>query len=383
MQCLLNRFNLQLIFVNKVVNKTIKMISLFIEKYFKLKQISNYNKSNKYLDKSKQNLCVFKNKTKLKQIFLNKFLFKLKVNAIENEVKDSDNQNNRNSNEIVSNVEPNDEPNGEPNGEPNDELLDPTSKEYIKKIKTMSVWESIQYLINRKKVDKKDENYENKFIKEGETGWDRVKLMYTEWVNGEDNPEVRFIMSGLGWGLIIGGVYGGIVSNRQSTEDFIRRHNEYVFRGQFEAKRKIGDTMYLNLVARGFKWGWRVCLFSGLFTGLTTTAIAYRNDIYLTDCMLAGGLLCGLWKIKLGLRAMAVSGVVGSLFGAILGSSFKLLLWTFNTTVPEYRHWRHVRYTGHLEVEKYSDGTTEYQWKLKGKDTKKQPLYVNEQQKSG
>ena len=227
-------------------------------------------------------------------------------------------------------------------------------------------------------MDTKDTKYLEQFIKPGESGMDRIRLMCAEYFKGEDNPEMNFIAHSGIMSFIFGALYGGIVSNQTALFDFVRRHNEYVFRGDIEAKRKVRDTMFVQFCRQGFRWGWRVGLFTAFLTGATTTAIAYRNDVYIRDCILAGGLVCSLWKAKLGLRAMAVSGLLGSIFGAIFGGTVKLMLWTFNTSVPEYRYWRHLRYRGYLEPEIYSDGSTEYKWNVEGSDQRKQPDYRKE-----
>ena len=338
------------------------MISLIVDKYYKFKSFMNCGPNDTNFVNKCDSIDIFKDNTILNNLILNQFLFKLKVSAIE--LKDNIDTN-------VNNSDLKDK----------SQTLEIGSKEYFEKIKTMTVLESIQYLLNRK-IDKNDQKYNNQFIKEGETGLDRVKLMFSEYFNGEDNPEMRFIMHSFGYGLLGGALYGGIIGNRTAVEDFMRRHNEYVFRGDFEAKRKIRDSMWLQFVRAGGRWSWRVALFSGTLSALTTTAIAYRNDVYISDCVISGALICSLWKMKLGLRAMAVSGVLGSVFGAIFGASLKLMLWTFNTTVPEYRYWRHLRYLGFLEVEKYSDGSTQYDWKVDQNDDKKGPNYPNLSPKS-
>lgn len=266
---------------------------------------------------------------------------------------------------------------GQTEGQTEQNVYDLKSREIHTKLKTMSVLESIQYLWNRK-LDKNDPNYMQQFEKPGETGADRIRLMLSEYFNGEDNPEMNFIVQSGFWGFLVGGLYGGIVSNQTALFDFMRRHNEYVFRGDIEGKRKIRDTMYIQFCRQGFRWAWRVGLFTATLTGLTTSLIAYRNDVHLTDCMLAGALVCSFWKAKLGLRAMVVSGLLGSVFGTFFGGSVKLMLWTFNTSVPEYRHWRHMRYRGYLEPEIYSDGSTEFGWSVEGRDPRRQPDYRSE-----
>lgn len=246
-----------------------------------------------------------------------------------------------------------------------DDNLDQSPEPKKRSLRDMTVWESIKYQFNKKDDIKSDENnFEINYIKCGETGWDRIKLMWTEWANGEENPEVRFIMSSMGWSAMVGAAIGGTLGNKSAVSDFIRRHNEYVFRGEFEAKRRITDTMFIQFFKAGFRLSWRLAFFTGLLTGLTTTAIVYRNDVYYSDCMTAGALACAFWKMKLGLRAMAVSAVVGSVLGFIFAGSIHLAMWTFNTNVPEYRHWRHTRYLGHITVQQYKDGTSEFDWNI-------------------
>jgi hypothetical protein len=310
------------------------MINLFIIKYKEFNKFCEFNKKTKLEINYKIN---DKNRYKLLRLFEESFLSKLmpNVNAIS----------------VESNLNK------------SDDNLDQLKEPKKRSLRDMTVWESIKYQFN-KKVDINENNLEINYIKEGETGWDRIKLMWTEWANGEDNAEVRFIMSSMGWSGIVGAVIGGTLGNKSAVSDFIRRHNEYVFRGKFEAKRRITDTMFLQFFKAGLRLSWRLAFFTGLLTGLTTTAIVYRNDVYYSDCMTAGALVCAFWKIKLGLRAMTVSAVVGSVLGLLFAGSVRLAMWTFNTNVPEYRHWRHTRYLGHITVEQYKDKTSEFDWNI-------------------
>ncbi|XP_054156674.1 RPII140-upstream gene protein-like [Oppia nitens] len=240
--------------------------------------------------------------------------------------------------------------------------FDNNSKAYTDFIGSLTIWQSIKYLYQRK-VDTSADDYRRQFVKDNETGYDRIRLMWSEHLDGEDNPEISFIMQSVAYGAMGGFLYGGLVNNKAAIFDFVRRHNDYVFRGHFEGQRRIRDAMFINLGRHGWRWCWRMALFSGVLSTLTTTAITYRNDIYYRDCCASGALLCAAWKMKLGLRAMAVSGVLGSIIGALFASGAKLAIWSFNTSVPEYRHWRHVRYQNHLAVHNYSDGNSEYKWR--------------------
>jgi hypothetical protein len=311
------------------------MINLFFIKYQEFNKFCEFNKKTK-----------FKNNYKIND--KNRYEFKL-LRLLRESVLLSKLMPNVNAISIDS------------NHNKSDENFDQSKELKKRSIEDMTVWESIKYQLNKKKdINSSEINY----TKEDETGWDRLKLMWTEWANGEDNPEVRFIMSSMGWAAIVGAGIGGTLGNKSAVSDFIRRHNEYVFRGEFEAKRRITDTMFIQFFKAGFRLSWRLAFFTGLLTGLTTTAIVYRNNVYYSDCMTAGALVCAFWKMKLGLRAMAVSAVVGSVLGFLFAGSIRLAMWTFNTNVPEYRHWRHTRYLGHITVKQYKDGTSEFDWNI-------------------
>jgi hypothetical protein len=179
-----------------------------------------------------------------------------------------------------------------------------------------------------------------KYTPEGETGWDRIKQMWTDFrKESYFSGDFEMIQTTFVYGLIGGSVVGSTLGMRKSMSDFVRRFNEHQWEGQFMAGRKLRDYIVLQMIRNGFKLGWRCAVFSGMFTTLMVHSFAYRNYCSTIDFGASGALVAGLWKLKLGLRAAFVAGLVGGLLGVSASGMVKLGLWLNDTTIPELRHW--------------------------------------------
>ena len=176
---------------------------------------------------------------------------------------------------------------------------------------------------------------------EGETGWDRVKVVIKEYFHGENPVETNFIIEASGLSGILGFLFGGMFGTKNYHKDFQRKYNEAVYEHQHLAKRKYFDNMTLTIAKHGVKLGWRMGLFTLMFTSLSTFATVYRNDIYIRDIAAAGSLTYAMWKINQGLKAFTSAGIIGAFFGMTLGSTIKFAFWCAGASFAEYRFYKH------------------------------------------
>ncbi|XP_013780940.1 RPII140-upstream gene protein-like [Limulus polyphemus] len=176
---------------------------------------------------------------------------------------------------------------------------------------------------------------------EGETGWDRLRMMFMKDMFGNSSPEMKMITSGVGMSLFIGACIGGTISSRNAVETFIRQNQATQFNTQLEAKRRLQDRLMLDMCRGAWKWGWRMALFTGSYMLFITSVGVYRNKTSVWE-HIAAGVTCGtLWKAKMGLRAMAVGGLCGGSLGLFAGCLSVGVMWISGVSLAEIRYWQH------------------------------------------
>lgn len=170
-----------------------------------------------------------------------------------------------------------------------------------------------------------------------ETGFDRVRKSWNNFVNGRKSIEFETIMDTMWLGVICGFGVGGFSNRHQAMDSYRRKFNENVYRGQYHANRMLADHMYITFAKQGFQYAVRSGLFTATFMAPFILLATYRNDLYYRDGIISG-ILCGSsWKAHLGLRAIAVNAGVGALFGLALTGIVRASMTAMGTTFREMR----------------------------------------------
>lgn len=177
------------------------------------------------------------------------------------------------------------------------------------------------------------------FSPENETGADRVREYYRGMLNGYTG-ESSFVMETFGIGCVIGFVYGVTIDSRLIVQNFIRQHNEMTFEGEYLAKRKLHDYVFIQCIKKGFKTTWRAGLFPAMFSVGAFHSFAYRNYVQPLDFALTGFIVGGIWKFKMGPRGMFVGGATAAALGLVTGCIIYIAFWASDVTVPELRYWK-------------------------------------------
>ncbi|KAI1289720.1 Uncharacterized protein HDE_08084 [Halotydeus destructor] len=187
------------------------------------------------------------------------------------------------------------------------------------------------------------DKYKDQFIleKEGETGAKRVKDCWKNMLDG--NSELNLIVETGGLGACLGFMYGATIQSRGAVADFIRRHNEMTFEGDYFARRKLHDFVFRNACTNGAKTCWRAGIFPAMFASGVVTSFAYRNYVNPLDFAAIGGAIGAIWKFKLGPRGMLTGACVSAFFGLFAGVLTAGSFWITGTSVAEYRYWKSMR----------------------------------------
>ncbi|XP_014292024.1 RPII140-upstream gene protein isoform X2 [Halyomorpha halys] len=138
-------------------------------------------------------------------------------------------------------------------------------------------------------------------------------LFFSEF--GQYSPQLTHVYQTTIFAAFAGGVYGGCIYSRKAYLDFIERNEATKFKDHFEAKKELQNYVTVNFAKGAFKWGWRVCLFTGLYMSFVTALHVYRDESSILNYII-GGLVSGMiYRINYGLRGLVVGGTLGSMVG--------------------------------------------------------------------
>ncbi|EDW81658.1 uncharacterized protein Dwil_GK10906 [Drosophila willistoni] len=188
-----------------------------------------------------------------------------------------------------------------------------------------------------------------------ETGRERLRHMFTVDEFGSISSELNSIYQAGFLGFLIGAIYGGVTQSRAGYIDFMENNQATAFKSHFDAKKKMQDQFTVNFAKGGFKWGWRVGLFTTSYFGIITCISVYRDKSSIYEYLAAGSITGSLYKMNLGLRGMAAGGIIGGFLGGVAGVTSLLIMKASGTSMEEVRYWQ-------------------YKWRLERDDTIQQAI---------
>lgn len=171
-------------------------------------------------------------------------------------------------------------------------------------------------------------------------------------------------------GAAFGWLFGGLANSSHYHQDYIRRHNAAVFEGRYRAARHLNDSYIYNFITKGTKYGVRTSLLAASVGIISLGSINCRNQLFLPDWIIGFGALGAISRSWLGMRAMAVGGLLGAsagLFGFGLAKSFEMLS---GVSVAQMRYLHHTDYMRKREARLDSLRRTREWYE---KDTKRVP----------
>ncbi|EDW14963.1 RPII140-upstream gene protein [Drosophila mojavensis] len=192
-------------------------------------------------------------------------------------------------------------------------------------------------------VDKESKTYKSFLAhrRDDETGMERLKQMFTVDEFGSISSELNSIYQVGFFGFLVGAIYGGVTQSRVSYMNFMENNQATAFKSHFDAKKKLQDQFTVNFAKGGFKWGWRVGLFTTSYFGIITGISVYRGKSSIYEYLAAGSITGALYKLNLGLRGMAAGGIIGGFMGGVAGVASLLLMKASGTTMEEVRYWQY------------------------------------------
>lgn len=176
---------------------------------------------------------------------------------------------------------------------------------------------------------------------EGETGLDRIKMIFREDQFGNLSPECALIVNTTFGALFVGGLMGIFYGGKIAQQEYLERQQATAFRNEYEAKRALQDRMTIGM-GKGFvKWGLRTSAFTAMYMSSVTMMSVYRGKSGIIEHVIGGGVAGLSYKFLQGPRASLVGGFVGGVLGLITGCLSLVLMRSTGMTIEEIRHWHY------------------------------------------
>ncbi|CAG9785161.1 unnamed protein product [Diatraea saccharalis] len=182
-----------------------------------------------------------------------------------------------------------------------------------------------------------DNDLLNKNEDASNSGWERVKKMYTRNEFEEVSFELHNVIQSACCGAFVGACFGGFVKSRNAYLYFIENNQATIFKSTTDAKKKLQDHVTIAFAKGAYTYGWRLAIFTGLFSLIATTISVYKDETSLVEYITAGALTGALYKANLGLAATFVGAGLGAVLSAIAGLAILGLLKVTGITMQDIR----------------------------------------------
>ncbi|KAL0840532.1 hypothetical protein ABMA28_015750 [Loxostege sticticalis] len=169
------------------------------------------------------------------------------------------------------------------------------------------------------------------------SGIERVKKMFSRNEYEEVSPELHNVVQAAMCGAFFGACMGGFARSRDAYLYFIENNQATIFKSTMEAKKKLQDYVTVAFAKGAYRWGWRLGIFSGMFSLIATTISVYRGDTTLVEYITAGAITGGLYKANLGLAATFVGAGLGAALSTIAGLAILGLLKITGVSMDDIR----------------------------------------------
>lgn len=112
------------------------------------------------------------------------------------------------------------------------------------------------------------------------------------------SPELHATYNAGFLGLFTGLCYGGFLGSSKKYMEFMERNHATAFESHLMAKKKLQERVVFGFLTTGWKWGWRLGVFSSMYMGISTMISTYRNKYSVTDYIIGGALTGAIYKWK-------------------------------------------------------------------------------------
>ncbi|CAI7995257.1 Complex I assembly factor TIMMDC1, mitochondrial [Geodia barretti] len=123
-----------------------------------------------------------------------------------------------------------------------------------------------------------------------ETGKDRVRALFKRRPGEQFMlEEVREFQATVLVATLTGFLLGGLVGARYAGDKFVRISQSSKFSSTMQAQRELHTASFLGFTRNGCRWGWKLGVFSAIFSGTNILLSTYRDTSDALNYIAAGG----------------------------------------------------------------------------------------------
>ncbi|CAG7834092.1 unnamed protein product [Allacma fusca] len=156
--------------------------------------------------------------------------------------------------------------------------------------------------------------------KEQMDAWERVQAIFETDLYGDISPDLHRIKDSTMLSMILGAIIGGISRSREAGERFMRQNAHEKFETPQYAQKAMQDKIMLGFGSGAFKVGWRLALFTFVYTMGTSCIAAYRGQHGILEHVGGAAAAGYLYKFKQGPKASLAGLAVGAGLGLSAGT---------------------------------------------------------------
>ncbi|XP_043492380.1 RPII140-upstream gene protein, partial [Polistes fuscatus] len=143
---------------------------------------------------------------------------------------------------------------------------------------------------------------------------------------------------------------------RGVAQQFIDNNEATRFFNHMDAKRSLQDKVTIAFAKGAYKFGWRLCVFSGIYEFIRMMLNAYYGKPSVLHYMVGAGIAGFLFKLSLGVKGSLVGLIVGAVLGAIGGSLSLIFLKLTGMSQEDFERIRYYWSNQRREVFKEAVG---------------------------
>ncbi|XP_023122976.2 complex I assembly factor TIMMDC1, mitochondrial [Amphiprion ocellaris] len=170
-----------------------------------------------------------------------------------------------------------------------------------------------------------------------DTGWERIKDLFDRDATQKYPEELINVINSGVLGALAGLFYGGLPAARHARQRYIQVSQAEMYANRVEAVRSAHNAAIRGFVRYGWRWSWRVAVIVTLFNSVSTGLSVYRDKDAISNCVGAGAVTVGLYRLNLGLRGLVAGTIIGAVLGIPVGALVVGLQSLTGETVRERR----------------------------------------------
>ena len=159
--------------------------------------------------------------------------------------------------------------------------------------------------------------------------WDRVKSRLSPYQNKSPTREMTQWSLNVICTTAVVSLLGARIGGRIVKDRFVHYSKAQVYHTAVDAHRRMHSYSVRGAVNLGAKWGWKVGVFTAVYSGVEISLGLYRNKRDVLNYMCAGAVAGPLFYVVRGIRPM----IGGAFMGVVLSIPLGFVGWFFESFI--------------------------------------------------